>query len=187
MRKILSLLLCSALFASAFGIASCGKIDSTSTYNKEKLKSIILPNEKNNYIDLNIYFDSSKNNTDYNIAKEERLIQKEELVGEVIMNELIKGPSLNSNLKPVLPKESKLLSFSIKDGIAYVNLSQEAKTTLTPIKEKICLDSIVNSLTQLSSVKKVKILIENKGDDSLGGNYDLSKPIAKGDSYVNKK
>lgn len=187
MKKVLSLLLCSTLFASAVGFSACSKNDKTSIYSKEKLKSLTLPKEKNNYIDLNIYFDGSKDSNTPQIAKEERLIQKEELIGEAIMNELIKGPSVNSKLKPILPKESKLLSFSIKDGIAYVNLSNEAKTQLSPVREKVCLDSIVNSLCELPSVKKVKILIENKDDDSLGGNYDLSKPLSKGEPYVNKK
>lgn len=187
MKKTLSLLLCSALFLSAFSLSSCGSHDKTSIYNKEKLNSLTMPNDKKNYIDLNIYFNASKDINNPIIAKEERLIQKEELIGEVILNELIKGPSLNSKLKPILPKDTRLLSFSIKDGIAYVNFSKESKMPLSPALEKVCLDSILNSLTELPSIKKVQILIENKEDDSLGGNFDLSKPLAKGENYAKKK
>lgn len=187
MKKALSILLCSALFLSAFSFSSCERHDKTSIYNKEKLNSLTMPKDKKNYIDLNIYFNASKDSNNLAVAKEERLIQKEELIGEVIINELIKGPSLNSKLKPVLPKDTRLLSFSIKDGIAYVNFSKESKIPLTPELETVCLNSIINSLTELPSIKKVQILIENKEDDSLGGNFDLSKPLAKGDAYAKKK
>lgn len=186
MKKITGIFILLTLIFSSCLFTSCEKKDKQSLYNNEKINTLSLPKGQKDSVVFDIYFDSSKDNT-VEIAKEEREIVKEELIGEAIINELIKGPSIKSNLKPILPKESKLLSFSIKEGIAYVNLNQQSVMPLSKEKEKITLDCIVNSLTQLKSIKKVQILIENFSDASIGGNYDLSKPLVKGGTYEDKK
>lgn len=181
MKKKLSIFLIGAIVTASFSFAGCEKKDNLSINNKEKVKNITLPNEKENGIELDLYFDSTTNSKSPEIAKEERLINKEELLGEIIVQELLKGPSNVSKLKPIFPKETRLLSFSIKDGIAYVNLSGEARVTMNAAKEETTLRSLINSLTQLSSINKVKIMLDNKDTDLLGGNYDVSKPIGKED------
>ena len=179
MKKWAIICICSLLIIFTMALSGCEKKDKLSMQNKQKIEKIALPNSKDNIIDLELYFDSSKDNKKLEIAKEERLIKKDELLGELIVLELIKGPTANSKLKPVLPKETRLLSFSIKDKIAYVNLSKEAIKSMSPNKEEACLKSIVWSLTTLPSIEKVKILIENKDVDTLGGNFDISKPLGR--------
>lgn len=179
MKKVMKLLLCSMLVISTVAFSGCEKKDQKSVTNKEKLENLKLPLEKDDFIQFGIYFDGSRDGTTVEVVKDERLINKEELIGETIMQELIKGPTIKSELKPILPKETRLLSFSIKDNIAYVNLSKEAKISMLAAKEKSCLEGIVASLTQLPSVEKIKITIENKNVDTLGGNFDISKPFAK--------
>lgn len=154
------------------------KKDKASITNKEKLETTKLPSEKGDLIELNLYFGDAKGEGT-NIVKEERLINKEELVGEIIMQELIKGPAVVSESKPVLPKETRLLSFSIKEGIAYVNLNSVVEFKMTADQEKVILSSISNSITQLPSVKKVMLTVENKSINTLGGNYNISKPFSK--------
>lgn len=187
MKRVFGLFILGAFVASSVTLTGCQKEDKVSINNKEKVKSIAMPKEKDNIIDLDIYFDSSSDEKKTEIAKEERLIQKEELLGELIMHELIKGPSVESKLKPILPKETRLLSFSIKDSIAYVNLSKEANVPMTKSKEEASLKSIANSLTQLPSITKVKLLVESKEVDTLGGNFDVSKPFGKDDIDARKK
>lgn len=187
MKKTLSLLMCSVVVFSAINLTACEKKDKLSLNNKEKEKQIALSKEKENVLDLNIYFDSSQNINTPEISKEERVIKQDEIFGETILSELIKGPSVKSQLKPVLPKETRLLSLSIKDNVAYVNLSKEANIDMTITKEEACLKSIIWSLTQISSVEKVKILIENKDTELWGGHFDLSKPIGKDDIQNVKK
>ncbi|MCM0647136.1 GerMN domain-containing protein [Clostridium swellfunianum] len=183
MRRLQILILTSAVFISTLSFAGCEKKDKLSINNNEKLKNIVLPKEKDQNINLDLYFDSSSNKEKAQVAKEERLVNKEELVGEIIMQELLKGPAnvAGSGLKPIFPKETRLLSFSIKDAIAYVSLSGEARTTMSPAKEEALLRSILNSLTQLPSVSKVKIMVDNKDIQSIGGNHDTSKPFGKED------
>lgn len=161
--------------------SGCISKDKTSLSSKDKLKEITFPKEKNQIIDLNIFYDSSKDDNEATIAIEERVIKKEDLLGQIIMNELIKGPSRNSKLKSILPINTKLLSFSIKDSIAYVDLSTDAKIAMSSVKEEACLKSIVNSLVQLPSITKVQILINHESVDTLGGYYNIMKPFGKDD------
>ena len=187
MKKVIKILLCSLLVISTVAFFGCEKKDSKSVTNKEKLENLKLPLEKDGFIQLGIFFDGSKDSTNVQVVKDERIINKEELIGETIMQELIKGPTVKSELKPILSKETRLLSFSIKDNIAYVNLSKEAKIKMSEVKEKSCLEGIVASLTQLPSVEKVKITMENKDIDTIGGNFDISKPFSKGELKLIKK
>lgn len=177
MRRIHALILSGAILGSSFLFWGCEKKDDISINNNEKIKNFAESNEKDNNINLKLYFDSSSNNRKAEISKEERLVHTDELIGEIIMQELIKGPSNESKLKPIFPNNTKLLSFSIKDGIAYVNLSSEAKVSMSLVKEEACLRGMVNSLTQIPSIKKVKLMIENKDTEILGGSFDVLKPF----------
>ncbi len=181
MKRLLVILTSVTLLTSSVFISGCEKKDRISKANKDKLANVQLKNEKDNYIDLDVYFDDSKDDKNVSISKEELLINKEELMGELIINQLIKGPSLQGKLKPILPKDTRLISFSIKDGVAIINFSKEAKITMSAGKEEACLKSVSSSLTQLQSISKITILVENKNIDSLGGNFDVSKPFAPSD------
>lgn len=181
MKRTIKIFLSSLLIVSSVAFFGCEKKDSKSVTNKEKLENLKLPLEKDEFIQLGIYFDGTKDGNTMQVVKDERLINKEELIGETIIQELIKGPTLKSELKPILPKETRLLSFSISDNIAYVNLSKEAKTNMSELRERTCLESIVASLTQLPSVEKIKIAMENKDIDTIGGNFNISKPFGKGE------
>lgn len=188
MKKLIALVLgISILTASSMTFSGCEKKDKSSVNTTEKIKSLKLYKENSSVVDFDLYFDSSNNEKQAQVSREERIISKDEIMGELIINELIKGPAVNSKLKPVLPANTKLLSFSVKDGIAYVSLSGEAKVKMTEAKEGATLKSIVKSLGQLESIKSVKILIDNNDTDTLGGNYDISKPISKNDIETLKR
>lgn len=180
MNKVTKVLIYFTLILSIFSFTGCGHKDKTAINNNNKVKNMKTEKEKDQMINLKLYFDASKDDSNVKVGEEERSIMKEEVLGDIIMQELINGPSVkSSNLKPILPKDTRLISFSIKDGVAYVNLSKNAKIKMSPNKEKVCLNSIVESLTQLKSVSKVKIFIENKDTKTLGGNFDILKPIGK--------
>lgn len=181
MKKIFSILLCSTIAFSSLTLTACEKKDNLSMNNKQKEKDIVLSKEKNNLLDLDIYFNSSDKSNTVEMTKESRVIKKDELLAETIVNELIKGPSVNSKLTPILPKDSRIISISIKDNIAYLDLSKEANIKMTYTREEACLKSIIFSLEQLPTIKKVKIFIDNKDSNVWGNNFNLSKPIGKSD------
>lgn len=187
MKKAMNIALCIMLIVSTMSLLGCEKKDKKSVTNNEKLENLKLPLGKDDFIQFSIYFDGSKDGKSVQVVKDERLINKEELIGETIMQEIIKGPTVKSELKPILPKETRLLSFSIKENIAYVNLSKEAKIAMTEVKERSCLEGIVASLTQLTSVERVKIIIDSKDVETLGGNFNISKPFNKWEIELIKK
>ena len=185
MKKIYKIFLLICILASLNMIfVGCDDKDKVSANNNEKLKVLELSENDDSLVKFNIYFDASRNDKNVDMLKEERIINKDELLGEVILRELIKGPSIESKLKPIFPKDTKLLSFAIKDNIAYINLSQEAQYKMNKSTEEAFLKGIVLSLNQIKSINKIKILINNKNVDTLGGNYDISKPFGKDD--INK-
>lgn len=183
MKKKIIIILCIAIIViGALSLFEFETKDKNSALSKEKFQKINNSSDKEqSFIDIDLYFDGSEKNKESKVVKEERVISKEELYGEAIMRELIKGPSVVSDCKAILPKETKVISFSIKDGIAYINLSGEAQTKMSKEQEKTTLMCIANSLTQLKSVTKIMITIDNKNIDSLGGNYNISKPFTKQD------
>lgn len=181
MNKKIVIIVCALLIVVTSGVifkVTKEKKDKVSIANKEKLETTKLPLEKDDYISINIYFSDDKEK-DSSIVKEERLINKEELIGEIIIQELIKGPAVVSESKPIIPKETRLLSFSIQNEIAYINLSENAQFEMSADKEKVMLQSIASSIIQLPSIKKIMITVENKNVDTLGGNYNISKPFSK--------
>ncbi len=153
------------------------KKDKASILSKEKLENAKGATADDGYIDITLYFGGNTEKSE--IIKEERLISSEDLIGEIIMQELIKGPAVVSESKPILPKETRLLNFSIKDGIANINLNKEAMFDMSELQEETILKSITNSLSQLKSVNKVMITIDNQGVETLGGHYNISKPFGK--------
>jgi len=50
---------------------------------------------------------------------------------------------------------------------------------MSEVQEETILKSISNSLSQLKSVSKIMITVDNQGVESLGGNYNISKPFTK--------
>lgn len=188
MKRLIALILGISIVAvSAMTFSGCEKNDKSSVNTNEKMEKLKLYKGSSSSVNFDLYFDSSEGENKGKIAKEERRMSKDEVIGELIINELIKGPSVNSRLKPVLPANTRLISFSIKNGIAYMSLSGEARVKMTPAKEQSTLESIVKSLGQLESIKSVKILINNNDTDTIGGNYDISKPISKNNIETLKK
>ncbi len=108
------------------------------------------------------------------LIPEEREIKKTEDVAKIALEELIKGPK-DPKLFPTIPEGTKLLGIEVKDGLAKVNLSQDFKDNypLGSAGENITIFSIVNTLTEFTSINKVRFLVEGKPLEVSGSNYDL--------------
>ncbi|WP_061996943.1 GerMN domain-containing protein [Clostridium sp. ATCC 25772] len=181
-KSIIIILIIAFTIIGVLSFINYDKKDKNSALNKEKIKNLnVKQEESGEYLDLTLYFDGTENDSESKILKEERLVDKEELLGEIIVQELLKGPSVVSQSKAIFPKDTRLLSFSIKDGIAYVNLSEAAKVEMNENKEKTTLTCLATSLTQLNSIDKVMLTIDNKNLQTIGGNYDVSKPFSQED------
>jgi germination protein M len=94
-------------------------------------------------------------------------------LASAIINELIKGPSNETTHKRTIPAEAKLRSpVGINGKVATVDMSKEFKTKHPGGKdaEKMTIYSIVNSLTELEEIEKVKFTIEGKSQKEFMGN-----------------
>lgn len=82
----------------------------------------------------------------------------------------------------LVPKGTRLLSqIKVKSGIATVDLSKEFVNNFTggSDQEALTLNSIAHTVVNNSDekVEKVRILVEGKTVESLGGHFDLTEPI----------
>lgn len=116
--------------------------------------------EEKKYIKL--YFSDLKSENLIAEAREITVSQKETMEMR-ILKELLKGP-VNPNLMKTIPSETKILSVETKEGVCFVNLSQEFKIKHSggSAGEMMTVYSIVNSLTELENVDKVQFLVEGQ-------------------------
>ena len=169
------------LIISSFLLVGCDsiKMDKLAANNNERVKTIA--NDLIGDIDLSLYFDGTKDEQNPKIEQQEILVDGDEILGQYLIQALIQGPSQKGSLAPILPKDTKLLSFDIKDGIAIINLSKEAIINMSGTKEQATLEGIIATITQIPNINKINILVDNQMVDSLGGNFDISKPFGKED------
>ncbi len=77
---------------------------------------------------------------------------------KMVMEQLIKGPVLNGYY-PTINPDTKILSVTNKDGICYINLSEEFLKQTGNISSDVVVYSIANSLIDLHNVNRVQIQV----------------------------
>ena len=93
------------------------------------------------------------------------------------------------SLKRTVPAEAKLRSpVSIKNRVATVDFSKEFKTKHPGGKdaEKMTIYSIVNSLTELEEIEKVKFLIDGKEQQEYLGNFKFDALFPRSTQLISK-
>lgn len=115
-----------------------------------------------------------KNKENNEIIPEIRLIDVKSLMKDpygTLINLLIEQPK-NSNLESVIPKDTILKNVELKSDILYINFSKEFIENHPGGEEaeKNTINSIVNTLTELTEVNGIKILIDNEENKSFNDN-----------------
>lgn len=111
--------------------------------------------------------------------KREILYNQNSSIENLIVDNLIKGPN-DSNNKRTLPSKLKVLSVSIKDGVCYVNFDSEILSSIADVSGKVTIYSVVNSLCELPSVRRVQFLVNGST------NYTLRETYSFKDTYERK-
>lgn len=117
---------------------------------------------------------------------EEREISKVEGIARATINELIKGPSMDSDLLPTIPVGTVLRDINVKsDGLIIVDFSKELITNHIggSTAETLTVYSIVNTLTQFPTVDRVQFLVEGQYVETLTGHMDLTQTISSSFEY----
>ena len=110
-------------------------------------------------------------------------------LASVIVDELIKGPSDETAFKRTIPAEAKLRTpVSINGKVATVDMSKEFKTKHPGGKdaEKMTIYSIVNSLTELKEIEKVKFTIAGKSQKEYMGNFRFDLLFPRSSQLISK-
>lgn len=131
----------------------------------------------NNKVTVSLYF--SDQNGDY-LQVEKREIGMVPGLARATINELIAGPKTTGLLRTI-PEGTKLLDINIENGLCRVDLSREFKENHWggSSGEILTVYSLVDTLTQFSTIESVEILVEGQIVETLAGHMDLSTPVIR--------
>lgn len=132
-------------------------------------------------MDITLYFGDDQGEK---LVREVRTFPKTESVATSAVEELIKGPTQGG--AATIPEGVRLLGVSIKDGVADVNLSKEFVDNHPggSAGERMTVYSVVDTLTELRTVKQVRFLVEGATVDTIAGHMDVSQPIQREESVL---
>jgi germination protein M len=94
-------------------------------------------------------------------------------VDKLVMEQLIEGPK-NPGEQATIPAETKLITLSTVDGVCYVNFDETFFNQNQEISEQVVLYSIVDSLTELSTIDRVQLSVNGDTTGKVRFTYDLS-------------
>jgi len=195
MRKALSIITAGIFFITV--LSGCSLTQKLGFGNKDMkaASSTALSQEENSKLagkmPVNLYFGSSDNTK---LMLEVRYI--DEAAGKkgtaslatALVNELITGP-VEKELKATIPEGTKLAGpISVSSGTATVNLTKEFvdKHPGGAAASKLTIYSIVNTLTELSDIQRVKFLVNGKTVTDFKGAYQFDAPFPRTASLISK-
>ncbi len=130
---------------------------------------------------LTLYFATANSN---GLKAENRQVETYDTVSmeKTIINELLKGPS-SKELEAAIPAGTKVKSIETKEGVCYVNFSEEFINNFAGGDGMVVVYSIVNSLCSLENISAVQILVEGKLGAKFA-NYTFDAPLKANKSIV---
>jgi germination protein M len=198
MRKLVVITMCLIIFLMSSGCDAVDKLGLRESVNDEvqPVSSVVMNEDDakklSDKVPIHLYF---SNQTTNKLNLEVRYIPLSEAkksvnnLATVIVKELVKGPSPDTGLKATIPADTKLYSgVIVNSGTAIVDLSQDFinKHPGGKVEEQLTIYSIVNSLTELKEISKVKFLINGKDQKEFKGNYRLDASFPRSPSLIGK-
>ena len=102
---------------------------------------------------------------------------------KLIMEQLLDGPK-TKDAKSAIPEGTKLVSVSVVDGVCYVSLDEAFKNQDYKVNEAIVIYSIVDSLSELSTISKVQISVNGDTSGVYRDNFPLADMYDRNMDYV---
>lgn len=158
-NKMLKIIIIIAVIAVIIGIFMIVKNKTAKTIQYEPQEEISGEQERKTIISL--YFINKKTKE---VAPEARMIDVKDLINEpykVLINFLIEGPK-NENLEKTIPEGTKLLGATLEGDTLKLNFSREFLNKEGKEAEEKTIESLVNTLTELTEVNSIRILIEGE-------------------------
>ncbi len=97
-------------------------------------------------------------------------------IEKLVVEQLMKGTN-SSGAQSTIPKTTKLLGISVKEGICYVNFDSKFVQDSYDLNPEVAIYSIVHSIIANGSVSQVQILIDGASDVVYKNNVDLSRTL----------
>jgi germination protein M len=91
---------------------------------------------------------------------------------KLVVDQIIVGPA-NADSFPTVNVETLVTSVTVKDGICYVNLSEEFLNQIEQVTAETTIYSIVNSLIEINNINKVQISVDSETEGVYIGNVSL--------------
>ena len=157
--------------------------------NKDNLNIDRVVEINKDYVTRRVFLLSKENDT---IPLKIKMDKMNSLHEEIVtLFSLLKEDSeiSTSSLKGVIPSSTRLLSFSLENGLLSMNLSNEFLEYENKLSQEKMLDSLIFTMTQFDDVEKVSLYVDDieyliNKDNSSGINTIKSKSIS---SLLNKK
>ena len=89
---------------------------------------------------------------------------------KTIVEKLIEGPT-DKTLQKVFPENTKILDANLSNDCVILNFSEEILDYLDDTQKFNIINSLLNTLTQLSEVNTIKILVNNESNDKISQEY----------------
>ncbi|KYZ78178.1 hypothetical protein AXX12_01140 [Anaerosporomusa subterranea] len=128
-------------------------------------------------INLTLYFSTPDASA---LRQEKRQVLQTNEPARVAVEELLAGAKTEGAVT-IIPAGTKLKGFAVRQGVAYVDLSEDILNTPNrgSASESLIVASIVNTVTEFAGIDQVQILIEGKEVETLYGHMDLSEPFRR--------
>ncbi len=107
-------------------------------------------------------------------------------VEKVILEELLSGPR-QPGLEPTLDPGSRLLNISTNENVCYLNFDSGFLNNSLEVKDYIPIYSIVNSLSELSSVNRVQISINGTQNMKFRDSIELNELFERNLDYIGEE
>lgn len=102
---------------------------------------------------------------------------------QLIVEQLIAGPGQEGHF-PTLPSDCKILSVSVTDNVCYINFDSAFLNTTLPVSEYVPIYSIVDSLSEMTSVTKVQILVNGSQNVMFRDVVSLNATFERSQKYI---
>ncbi len=108
-----------------------------------------------------------------------RMVNTTDNVGETVINELVKGPQLQSGLSATLDTTLKVNKVQVKGDLAVADFGEQLLQYEKNVASEDALQTIVLSLTENTSAEKVKLSVNGKEDVTTAGKKPVSEPVSR--------
>ncbi|TCX51622.1 Gmad2 immunoglobulin-like domain-containing protein [Dehalobacter sp. 14DCB1] len=114
-----------------------------------------------------VYYLKDSNNETY-LVREVHEIPKSAGVARAALEELINGTPVTAGAFKVLPADTKILEVNIENGLATIDFSEEVlHANVGASGETLGIASIVNTLTEFPTIKKVQFIVNGKAENGM--------------------